>query len=69
MDQKRRAGAVARHNSGAFLAAVLKREQAVVSQDRRVRMTEHAEKTALVLRKRLALVRFGVVDLVQGHTK
>jgi len=48
---------------------MLKGEKTVVGQDRGVRMTEHAKKSALVLRVRLALVRLGNVDFVQGHTE
>ena len=55
MNQKRSAGAVARDNPRAFLAAVLEREKTVIGQDRGVRMTEHAEKSALVLWKRGAI--------------
>src|SRR5205085_11616892 len=66
--QKRRARAVAGHNSGAFLAAVLKREKTVVSQDRGVGMSEYAEKSALVLRINVA--RLGEVGVVRrDHTK
>ena len=55
MLEKGLAGAVARHDAGAFLPAMLQREQAVIGQHRRVRMTEHAEKSALVLWKRGAI--------------
>src|SRR5438132_12896396 len=50
--EKGLAGAVACHNAGAFLPAMLQREQSVIRQHRRIRMTEHAEKSALVLRER-----------------
>ena len=46
-----RARAVARDDAGAFLAAMLQREQTVVSQHRGVRMTEHGENAAFVLRE------------------
>ena len=49
--EKARARAVAGDNAGAFLSAMLQREQAVVRQHCRVRMPEHAEKAALVLRQ------------------
>src|SRR5437588_9270525 len=51
-------GAVTRHNPGAFLAAMLQREQAVIGQHRRIRMTEHAEESALVLWERFVIRRF-----------
>ena len=41
---ERCAGTVARDDAGAFLAAMLQREQAVIGQHGRVRMTEDAEK-------------------------
>src|SRR6266700_2882256 len=50
-------GAVAGHNPGAFLAAVLQSEQAVIGQHRRIRMTEYAEESALMLRERFVIRR------------
>ena len=76
VNEKRRAGSVAGNNAGAFLAAMLKREKAVIGQDRGVRVSEHAEKPALVLRVNVALLSefgarsrkvFGVVR--RGHKK
>ena len=55
MLEKGLAGAVARHDAGAFLPAMLQREEAVIGQHRGVRMTEHPEKSALVLWKRGAI--------------
>ena len=49
--------AVAGHDAGALLAAMLEREQAVVRQLRRVRMTEHAEHATIVLGIALRLHR------------
>ena len=45
------AGAVARDDAGTFLPAMLERKETVVRQHRRVRMTEHAEESAFMLRK------------------
>src|SRR5207302_8507585 len=68
VNQKRCAGSVARDNSSALLAAMLKREKPVVSQNRGVGMSEHAEKSALVLR--INLSRTEVVGSVwRDHTK
>src|SRR5438477_2418514 len=67
VDRKGRAGSVARHNSGAFLATMLEREKTVIGQDRSVRMPEHAEKSALVLRINLPGV--GVVGVVWSDHK
>ena len=53
--EKCRAGPVAGDDSRALLAAMLQRKQAVICQDRRVRMAEHAEESALVLRERTDL--------------
>ena len=57
------AGAVARDNARAFLAAMLQGEKTVVGQDRGIRMAEDAEDAALVLRKRFPLRRLEVVGL------
>src|SRR5207244_13043691 len=51
------AGAVAGHNPGTFLPAMLQCEQPIIGQDRRIRMTEHAEESALVLRVHFAIRR------------
>ena len=51
MHLKGAARAVRGHDAGALLAAMLEREQTVVGQDRRVRMSEDGENAALVLRK------------------
>src|SRR5438477_6387378 len=59
------AGAVAGHNPCAFLPAMLQSEQAIIGQHRRIRMTEHAEESALVLRERFVIRRFSG-DL-RGH--
>src|SRR4051794_10191518 len=54
---------------------MLQREKAVIGQDRRIRMAEHAEKSALVLRKCLLLGKLGafrceLMRLVwRDHTK
>ena len=40
-------------DAGAFLAAMLEREQSVISQHRRIRMPKHAKDAALVLREML----------------
>src|SRR5438105_5519639 len=56
VNEKRRAGAVAGNNAGAFLAAMLEREKPGIGQDRGVRVSEHAEKPALVLRINVALL-------------
>src|SRR5216117_717658 len=60
-------GAVAGHNPGAFLPAMLQSEQAVIGQHRRIRMTEHAEESALVLRERFVIRRFS--GDFRGHGK
>ena len=60
MQLKGRSRAVARHDAGAFLPAMLEREEAVVGQHGGVRMAEDREDAALVLRKR---VRFGRLDV------
>ena len=57
MLKKGLAGPVARDDAGAFLAAMLEREETVVGQHGRVRMTEHAEKAAFVLRDRGGCLR------------
>jgi hypothetical protein len=64
--EKGRAGTVAGHNSGALLPAVLEREKAVIGQDGGVGMSEHTEKSALMLR--VNILGFEVVDVVRrGH--
>src|SRR4051812_33656377 len=62
---------VARDDAGALLAAVLQREQTVVSQDSGVRMPEDAEETAFVLRKNRRVRRVGGVSDVgrRRHTQ
>ena len=45
-----RAGSVARDDAGALLPAMLQREQPVIGQHRRIRMTEHGENAAFVHR-------------------
>src|SRR5205807_7870230 len=68
VNQERCAGSVARNNSSAFLTAMLEREESVVSQDRGVGMSEHAEKSAFMLR--INLSRTEVVDSFwRDHTK
>ena len=68
MNQKGFARAAAGNDSRAFLAAMLEGEEPVIGQDRGVRMSEYAEKSALVLRinfpraERLVFVR-------RDHTK
>jgi hypothetical protein len=60
---------VAGDNSSALLAAVLQRKQTVVTQNRSVRMTEHAEQPAFMLGERIGL-GCGNVDLVwRDHTQ
>ncbi len=60
MKLKGGAGPFARHDPGAFLPAMLEREEAVVSQHRGVRMAEDREDPALVLRIRVRFWRCGV---------
>src|SRR5205807_3773308 len=68
VNQERSARAVAGHNSSALLPAMLEGEKTVVGQDGRVGMTEHAKKSALVLR--VDVSRLEVVDVVRrGHKK
>jgi hypothetical protein len=67
--EKSRAGAVTSDNSRALLAAMLQGKQAIITQDRCIRMTEYAEQPALMLRERIG---FGLddVDLVwRDHTQ
>ena len=67
--EKGRAGPVAGDDSRALLAAMLQSKQAIIGQDRRVRVAEHAEESAFMLRERIDL-RFGNVDLVwRDHTQ
>jgi hypothetical protein len=61
---------VARHDAGALLSSMLQGEETVISQDGGVWMTKHAEKTALMLRKRLVLGRVWWRHLaVRNHTQ
>ena len=70
MNQERGAGAVARHDPGAFLSAMLKSEKSVIGQHRRVRVAENAEEPAFVLRIGLCVGQLGSVGVVRrGHTK
>ena len=55
-----RAGAVARDDAGAFLPAMLQGEEPVVGQNGGVRMTEHAEEPALMLRKHGCFRQFDI---------
>ncbi len=67
--EKSRAGPVARDDSRALLAAMLQGKQAIIAQDRRVRMSKHAEQPAFMLRQRRCPVLWSV-DLVWGdHTQ
>src|SRR6266513_2477962 len=61
--------AVAGHNPGAFLPAMLQSEQAVIGQHRRIRMTEYAEESALVLRERFVIRRLLGCRDFRGHGK
>src|SRR3954469_1508815 len=62
------AGPVARDNAGAFLAPMLQGEETIVGEDGGVRMAEYAKQAAFVLRERLPLGRFKIVDLLRsGH--
>ena len=61
-------GAVAGDDARAFLSAMLQREQAVIGQDGRVRMAEHAKEPALMLRERIALALRSVVLSGGDHT-
>ena len=62
--EKGLARAVARDDAGAFLPAMLQREQAVIGQDRRIWMTKYAERArtraAGMLRVRTILGAGGV---------
>src|SRR4026207_2239455 len=49
MLEKSRAGPVARDDSRALLAAMLQSKQAIITQDRCVRMAKHAEQSAFML--------------------
>jgi len=62
VNEKCRARSVAGHYAGALLPAVLERKKSVVSQHRRVRMTEHAEESAFVVRKSFGLGWLDDVD-------
>ena len=64
---ERRARAVAGHDAGAFLAAMLQREKSVIGQHGRVRMAEHAEKAALVLRHDGGLWSLVDIEFVRGR--
>ena len=63
--EKCRAGPVARDDARALLAAMLEREQTVIGQHRRVRMAEHAEKSAFMLRERIDLA--SVMSILSGE--
>src|SRR5206468_12125035 len=63
------AGAVAGHNPGACLPAMLQGEQAVISQRRGIRMAEHAEESALVLRAGFVIRRLLGWRYVRVHGK
>src|SRR6266481_5221650 len=62
---------IAGDDSGALLSAMLQRKQTVIRQHRGVRMTEHAEKPALVLRQNRRVWQLVRVWSVRGasHTK
>ena len=62
---------IACDNSGALLSAMLQREQTIIRQHRRVRMSEHAEESALVLRQNRRVGHLVWVRSVRGasHTK
>ena len=62
---------VARDDARALLPAMLQCKQAVVSQHRRVRMTEYTEQSALVLRNRSGIRCLVDIDFVAGghHTR
>ena len=62
---------IACDDSGALLSAVLQRKQTIIRQHRGVRMTEHAEKPALVLRQNRRVWQLVRVRSVRGasHTK
>src|SRR5207248_5758853 len=62
-------GAVAGHNPGAFLPAMLQSEQTVIGQHRRIRMTEYAEESAVVLRERFVIRRLLGCRDFRGHDK
>ena len=67
--EKSRAGPVARDDSRTLLTAMLQGKQAIISQDRRVRVAEHAEESAFMLGERTRLGS-GKVDLVwRDHTQ
>ncbi len=51
MHEKAGPGPIAGDDAGALLSAMLQRKQTIIRQHRGVRMTEHAEKPALVLRQ------------------
>src|SRR6266700_1378085 len=63
------AGAVAGHNPRAFLPAMLQSKQAIIGQHRRIRMTEHAEESALVLRERDTIGQLFLGGIFRGHDK
>ena len=68
VNQERSARAVAGHNSSALLPAMLEGEKTIVGQNGCVGMTEHAKKSALVLRVNVS--RLEVVGVVRrGHKK
>src|SRR5437762_4255185 len=63
--------AVACDDPGTLLSAMLQRKQTIIRQHRGVRMTEHAEKAALVLRQNRRVWQLVRVRSVRGasHTK
>src|SRR5438874_5773001 len=71
MHQEVRARSVARNDSSALLPAILQGKQTEIRQNRRVRMTEHAEKPALVLRKHGGVGCVFRISFARGadHTK
>ena len=66
MQLKGRAGPVAGDDAGAFLPAMLQREESVVGQDGRVRMTEDGKNAALVLRKHGGIPELSVAGVDGG---
>ena len=60
---------VAGDNSSAFLATMLQREQAVVGQDRGIRVTEYTENPAFVLRQGIPIGQLLVRGSLRGHGK
>ncbi len=69
--QKARIRPIARDNPRALLSAMLQGKQTIICQHRRVRMAEHAEKPALVLRQHGRVGRLVWISFARGadHTK